>query len=110
MRQSIREEVPGMVMLAHADMIEAGGDGAAAPSARAGPEAPTLAPREKETLRYIAGGYTHAQAARRMGISEATVDTYVKRIRQKFNLGNKAELTRLAIQVAWSDAGTADLL
>ena len=67
-------------------------------------DTPALAPREKETLRYIARGYTHAQAARRMGISEATVDTYVKRIRQKFQLGNKAELTRLAIRVAWPDA------
>jgi len=78
-------------------------DGSGAPGAAVAVDPSALAPREKETLRYIARGYTHAQAARRMGISEATVDTYVKRVRQKFKLGNKAELTLLAIQVAWSE-------
>jgi DNA-binding NarL/FixJ family response regulator len=33
-----------------------------------------LAPREVETLRWIALGLTHAQTARRMGLSQATVD------------------------------------
>lgn len=58
-----------------------------------------LAPREIETLRWIALGYTHAQAARRMGLSEATVHTYAKRIRAKLNVNNKAELTRMAIEL-----------
>jgi DNA-binding NarL/FixJ family response regulator len=56
-----------------------------------------LAPREEETLSLIARGFTHAQVATRMGISRATVDTYVERIRTKLQLGNKAELTRAAI-------------
>jgi hypothetical protein len=33
-----------------------------------------------------------------MGLTEATVSTYVKRIRNKLNVGNKAELTRMAIR------------
>ena len=56
-----------------------------------------LAPREEETLSLIARGFTHAQVATRMGISRATVDTYVERIRTKLQLGNKAELTRAAL-------------
>lgn len=56
-----------------------------------------LAPREREVLDYIARGYTHRQTARRMGISAATVDTYVARIRAKLGLGNKAELTAHAL-------------
>lgn len=56
-----------------------------------------LAPREEETLALIAQGFTHAQVATRMGISRATVDTYVERIRTKLQLGNKAELTRAAL-------------
>lgn len=59
-----------------------------------------LAPREEETLSLIARGFTHAQVASRMGISRATVDTYVERIRAKLQLGNKAELTRAALQRA----------
>jgi DNA-binding NarL/FixJ family response regulator len=58
-----------------------------------------LAPREVETLRWIARGFTHAQIASRMGVSQATVNTYAKRIRAKLNATNKAELTRIAIEL-----------
>ncbi|GLY97266.1 response regulator transcription factor [Actinoplanes sp. NBRC 103695] len=58
-----------------------------------------LAPREAETLRWIARGLTHSQIARRMGLTGATVNTYAKRIRAKLNAGNKAELTRIAIEL-----------
>ncbi|MET7704708.1 response regulator transcription factor [Micromonospora sp. NPDC005413] len=58
-----------------------------------------LAPREVETLRWIASGFTHSQIATRMGLSQATVNTYAKRIRAKLNANNKAELTRRAIEL-----------
>jgi DNA-binding NarL/FixJ family response regulator len=58
-----------------------------------------LAPREVETLRWIARGLTHSQIAGRMGLTEATVNTYAKRLRAKLNAGNKAELTRMAIEL-----------
>lgn len=57
-----------------------------------------LGRREVETLRWLAAGLTHGQIARRMGLTETTVSTYVKRIRGKLNVGNKADLTRLAIE------------
>jgi DNA-binding NarL/FixJ family response regulator len=56
-----------------------------------------LSSRESQVLRYIACGYTHGQVARRLGISPHTVNTYVKRIRAKLVVGNKAELTRAAL-------------
>lgn len=56
-----------------------------------------LSPREIETLRLVARGLTHHQVATRMAVSKSTVDTYVERIRQKLKVGNKAELTRLAM-------------
>jgi two-component system, NarL family, nitrate/nitrite response regulator NarL len=62
-----------------------------------GSAAPALSPREEEALDLIARGLTHAQAASRMGVSRATVDTYVERIRAKLHVGNKAELTQAAI-------------
>ncbi|GAA3642280.1 response regulator transcription factor [Nonomuraea antimicrobica] len=58
---------------------------------------PRLSEREEQTLSYIAQGFTHAQIARRMDISKATVDTYVERIRTKLQVGNKAQLTRAAL-------------
>jgi DNA-binding NarL/FixJ family response regulator len=65
-------------------------------------EEPTrLAPREIETLRWIALGFTQSQIATRMGLSQATVNTYAKRIRRKLNVSNKADLTRMAIELGY---------
>ncbi|MEU2620650.1 response regulator transcription factor [Streptomyces sp. NPDC007157] len=65
----------------------------------AGTPSPALAHREREALRLLATGLTHGQIARRMGLTEATVSTYVKRIRNKLNVRNKADLTRKAIEL-----------
>ncbi|MET8081457.1 response regulator transcription factor [Streptomyces sp. NPDC005303] len=56
-----------------------------------------LSNRETQVLRQISRGLTHRQIATRLGISPHTVDTYVKRIRVKLGVGNKAELTRVAL-------------
>ncbi len=58
-----------------------------------------LTAREAEALRYIAQGFTHAQAATRMHVTETTINTYVKRVRQKLKAGNKADLTRRAMDL-----------
>jgi len=58
-----------------------------------------LAPREVETLQWIARGLTHMQIASQMGLSQATINTYAKRIRGKLKVTNKAELTRIAIEL-----------
>lgn len=68
---------------------------------------PTLARREMEALRLLASGLTHSQIGRRMNLTEATVSTYIKRIRNKLNVGNKADLTRKAIELGLLD-GTDD--
>jgi DNA-binding NarL/FixJ family response regulator len=65
------------------------------PEPAPGPAA--LSPRERQVLSQIAHGRTHSQVARALGISRHTVDTYVKRVRSKIDVGNKAELTRAAI-------------
>jgi DNA-binding NarL/FixJ family response regulator len=62
-------------------------------------EPASLGPREVETLCWIARGFTQAQIATRMGLTEATINTYAKRIRAKLHASNKAELTRKAIQL-----------
>ncbi|MGW1837514.1 helix-turn-helix transcriptional regulator [Streptomyces sp. BBFR2] len=64
-----------------------------------GIEPRSLARRELEALRLLAQGLTHGQIGRRMGLSEATVSTYIKRVRAKLNVGNKADLTRTAIEL-----------
>ncbi len=64
---------------------------------RSGSPGPNLSEREEQVLSQISHGLTHGQIATRLGISPHTVDTYVKRIRAKLGVGNKAELTRLAL-------------
>jgi DNA-binding NarL/FixJ family response regulator len=64
-----------------------------------------LSPREEQTLDLIAHGFTHSQTATRMNVSKATIDTYVERIRAKLQVGNKAELTRAALQRIPASAG-----
>jgi len=56
-----------------------------------------LSPREEQVLQLISDGFTHSQVATRIGVTKATVDTYVERIRAKLKVGNKAELTRAAL-------------
>jgi DNA-binding CsgD family transcriptional regulator len=63
------------------------------------PARPALAPRELETLRYIAAGCTYLQTARHMGLSRHTVDAYLRRIRAKLGINSTAELTRLAVSL-----------
>ncbi|MFD6420363.1 response regulator transcription factor [Streptomyces sp. NPDC060198] len=72
-------------------------DELAAPAAETEPR--QLARRELETLRLLVGGLTHGQIGRRLGLTEATVSTYVKRIRTKLDVGNKADMTRRAIEL-----------
>jgi DNA-binding NarL/FixJ family response regulator len=57
-----------------------------------------LSPREQEVLAYVGRGFTHQQAATRMGVSKATVDTYISRVRSKLGVGNKAELALAALR------------
>ncbi|MFD8248502.1 LuxR family transcriptional regulator [Nocardia sp. NPDC059691] len=63
---------------------------------------PRLSEREEQVLNYIADGLTHQQIARILGISQHTVNTYVKRIRLKLDVGNKAQLTRVAMMVRFA--------
>lgn len=92
----------GFALSAHlADMLQSELSGAAtapSPATRRGAAVAPLSPREEEALALIAQGFTHAQTATRMGVSLATVNTYVERIRAKLQVHNKAELTRAALR------------
>jgi two-component system, NarL family, nitrate/nitrite response regulator NarL len=60
-----------------------------------------LSYRERQVLSLIARGLTHHQIANRLGVSKATVETYVARVRGKLCLGNKAELALAALEYSW---------
>lgn len=73
------------------------GDGGDQAGGAASPQVVT--PRERDVLMLIAEGLTHKQIGQRLGLSKATVDTYVHRVRRKVGSPNKAGLTRLAMKL-----------
>jgi len=58
-----------------------------------------LAPREREVLEYVANGLTNADIARRLFISEATVKTYLVRIFEKLDVGDRTAAVTTAIRL-----------
>jgi DNA-binding NarL/FixJ family response regulator len=73
------------------------------PATERSTSAARLSNRERQAMGLIAQGFTHQQIARRMGIAKSTVETYVERIREKLQLGNKAQLAVAAIGILHSD-------
>ncbi|MFJ3922114.1 response regulator transcription factor [Streptomyces sp. NPDC090022] len=60
-----------------------------------------LTPREQEVLAHLAQGDTYRMIARRMGLSPHTVDTYLRRLRNKTGAVNRTQLTHLAFQLGY---------
>jgi DNA-binding NarL/FixJ family response regulator len=60
------------------------------------PELDLLTARERETLRYIARGYTYKEVAAELHLSVKTVETHVSAVLRKLQLSNRYELTRWA--------------
>ena len=57
--------------------------------------APQLTPRQWELLRLAAAGYTRAQIARRLGVSEGTVRSHLQHIYARLNVSSRtAAVTR----------------
>jgi DNA-binding NarL/FixJ family response regulator len=56
-----------------------------------------LTPREQEVCRLLAYGYTNAEVARQLFISDRTVETHRNNIMGKLDLKSRAELVRFAI-------------
>lgn len=58
----------------------------------------TLTSREREILQLIAEGAANKDMARRLCLSERTVETYRRQIMSKLNLRTVADLTKIAIR------------
>ncbi|MER6140574.1 helix-turn-helix transcriptional regulator [Streptomyces sparsogenes] len=67
----------------------------------------TLSDREREVLDCVLEGHTYSSAARLLGLSPHTVDTYMRRVRAKAGVTNRMQLLRLAMIDALGE-GTGD--
>lgn len=53
--------------------------------------------REKDVLRLVSEGLTNRQIARRLGVGEATVKTYVSRLLSAFGIESRVLLAVTAV-------------
>ena len=84
----------------HALAETSGSDGR--PGATEGRE--PLSPREAETLRLIAQGFSNKEIARRIDVSVKSVETYKARAAEKLGLKTRAEIIRYGAAHGWFDA------
>ena len=66
--------------------------------ASATPPLSALSPREREVLRLVADGVRTAEIARRLGITEATIEVHRRNVMHKLELRTVAELTKYAVR------------
>jgi DNA-binding NarL/FixJ family response regulator len=60
-----------------------------------------LSEREEAVLRLIAQGHSNKEAARRLGLSIKTVETYKARSIEKLGLHSRVDIIRFAMQQGW---------
>ena len=64
-------------------------------------EKPALTERELEVLRLLARGYSNAQIAKAMSITERTVRFHMEKILAKLGVSNRTEAVAVATQHGW---------
>ena len=83
--------------------VAAGGTAFAARhlAALAPDSAPT--PRELEVIRAIAGGASNEEIARRLRVSPKSVEAYLTRLFERWEVGTRTELALLGEREGWLD-------
>jgi two-component system response regulator NreC len=69
----------------------------------------TLSNREREVLVHVAQGHTNQAIADRLRLSVKTVESYRSRLMQKLGLVNRADLTRLAMELGLLHPSSTDM-
>lgn len=70
----------------------------------------TLTPRESDTLRWLARGYSNKGIAQQMGISEMTIKTHVSNILSKTHLNSRTQAALFALKEGYIGLDSINLL
>ncbi|UCG82720.1 MAG: response regulator transcription factor [Dehalococcoidia bacterium] len=68
-----------------------------------------LTPRETETLKYVAEGYSNKQIAHVLGISEQTIKNHITSILDKLDANDRTHAVVLALRQGWIDINESAL-
>ena len=60
--------------------------------------APALTPREQQVLPLLVGGEPNWHLGRQLGVGRHSVDTHLRRLRDKTGTTNRTQLVALALQ------------
>lgn len=69
--------------------------------------APVLSERQLEILQLVSQGFTNAQIAERLYITENTVKTHIKHILERLNVRNRAEAVAMVMAAGWIKPGVS---
>jgi DNA-binding NarL/FixJ family response regulator len=84
-----------------ADALAAPARAMAAGSRR--PVTPRLSPRETETLRLVARGYSNKEIATQLDVSVKTIETHKGNAMHKLGMQNRIDIVRYAMLQGWLD-------
>ena len=60
-----------------------------------------LTQRERDVLQWVAVGATNDQVAKTLGLTTATIKTYLERIQSKLNSRDRASAVAIALRRSW---------
>ena len=69
----------------------------------------TLSPREREALTLYASGFTGIQVANRMGVGEASVHGFLRRVRTKYRAAGRPVISKLDLRDRAVEDGLIDV-
>ena len=87
--------------------VAAGGtafSAAAIDDARQAPRPPSE--RELQVIRLLAAGYSNDEIGARLGLTEKSVESHLRRLFGRYGVATRTELSLLAVRQGWIEAGT----
>jgi DNA-binding NarL/FixJ family response regulator len=76
---------------------------AAIDDARQAPRPPSE--RELQVIRLLAAGYSNDEIGARLGLSEKSVESHLRRLFGRYGVATRTELSLLAVRQGWIEAG-----
>jgi len=85
------------------DAIKRAAAGGMAFGVRPGRDRPRVSPRELDVVRLVVEGRSNDEVGAALGIGVKTVETHLRRLFERFEIGSRTELAARALREGWLD-------